>query len=513
MKNLLKIMTNRIIIIVFLIILQLAVLLTVVWRFNDFFVYFYATNIVISIFIVLKIINNRSNPAYKIAWLVPIMLIPIFGTAIYLIFGRVRFKKSEKIKMFIIQKKEKEANERTVTALDMSGLSLDARAQAHYLSHFGESSLFVNSSSRYFPLGEEAFQAMLEEMEKAEKYLFLEYFIIAEGKMWDTILEVMVRKAREGVDVRLMYDDFGCLLTLPHNYDKELERMGIKCCIFNQINPVLSPIFNNRNHRKILVIDGKVAFTGGINLADEYINQYERFGHWKDNAIMVKGEVAWGFTLLFLSLWEYSRGKERDYAYYFPGYEALRLAAGEESQGYYHPYVDSPFDKEDVGMNVYLNLIYRAEKYVYITTPYLVIDNLLTEALTTAAKSGVDVHIITPHIPDKWYVHEVTRSNYARLMESGVRIFEYTPGFIHSKTFVVDGEYATVGTVNLDYRSLYLHFENGIWMYQSPSVQEVLQDHLHTEALSQEMTLEDVHRVSWLRTMLRAVLGVFSPLL
>ena len=510
MKKILKLVSNRALIIGILILLQLAVLFAIIFRFQEYFVYFYATYLLVSAAVIVKIVNSRSNPAYKIAWLIPIMMIPIFGTVIYLVFGRVRFTKQDKLRMAQIKEKEKHANTTTVVPVEIEDGNHDAIIQSKYLSQFGEGALFKRTTSEYFPLGEQAYKAMLEELEKAEKYIFMEYFIVEEGKMWDGILDVLKRKAAAGVDVRFLYDDFGCLTTLPNKYFKELEAMGIKSCVFNPFVPVLSPVFNNRNHRKITVIDGKVAFTGGINLADEYINEHERFGHWKDNAIMFRGDAAWGFTLIFLSLWEFVYGGDDNFDDFYPEFVEEDLP---NSHGYYQPYVDSPFDQETVGMNVYLNLINRAKDYVYITTPYLIIDNLLMEALCTAAKGGVDVRLIVPHIPDKVYVHAVTKSNYAQLIEAGVRIFEYTPGFIHSKTFVVDGEYATVGTINLDYRSLFLHFECGMWMYKTNAVQDVLKDHLDTEALSQEITLEQANNINIVTRMARGVLGVFSPLL
>ncbi|MGO3733117.1 MAG: cardiolipin synthase [Vagococcus sp.] len=510
MKKLLKIISNRAIIIGLLILIQLGLLFAIIFRFNDYFVYFYTVYIIVSIAVIVKIVNNRSNPAYKIAWIIPIMLIPIFGTVIYLVFGRVRFTKKDKRKMAIIQEKEKLANQTLSSNIQLDDGNMDAMIQSAYLTKFGEGALFQHTTSEYYPLGEDALSGMLEELEKAEKYIFMEYFIVQEGVMWDSILEVLAKKAKEGLDVRFIYDDFGCLYTLPYRYYRQLEKLGIKCCVFNPFIPVLSPIFNNRNHRKITVIDGKVAFTGGINLADEYINKDIRFGHWKDNAIKVEGDAAWGFTLMFLSLWNFINKEESDILDYKPCVEDERMLG---TQGYYQPYVDSPFDTETVGINVYLNLINRAKKYVYITTPYLIIDNLLMEALCTAAKGGVDIRIITPHIPDKWYVHTVTKSNYSQLIEAGVKIYEYTPGFIHSKTFVVDDLYATVGTVNLDYRSLFLHFECGVWMYKTTAVQDVYEDHIQTEAKSQLITLEESEDIKWLTRVLRAILGVFSPLM
>ncbi|MGX7013604.1 cardiolipin synthase [Vagococcus silagei] len=510
MNKVMKLISNRVVIVLVLILIQLAILSDIIYRFREFFVYFYFFYIVISAIVIIKILNNRSNPAYKIAWIVPIMLIPIFGTLIYLVFGRVRFSKHEKHQMSQIQENESYFKDKTVNRIVIEDGNLDAELQSNYLSKYGEGSLFQNTTSEYYPLGEDAFAAMLVELEKAQKYIFMEYFIVEEGQMWNQILEVLERKVRQGVEVRFIYDDFGCLFTLPNDYYKELEKKGIKCRVFNPFLPVLSPIFNNRNHRKLTIIDGKVAFTGGINLADEYINEYERFGHWKDNSIKLEGEAAWGVTLIFLSLWQFVNKRIEDPMKFQPTFKRAELPV---SEGYYQPYVDSPFDDETVGINVYLNLINRAKKSIYITTPYLIIDNTLMEALCTSAKSGVDIRIITPHIPDKWYVHEVTCSNYVQLIEAGVKIYEYTPGFIHSKTFVVDEIYATVGTVNLDFRSLFLHFECGVWMYQTNGVQDVLKDHLETEELSQRVTLEQAKNVVWYRLIFRSIMRIFSPLL
>jgi cardiolipin synthase len=349
---------------------------------------------------------------------------------------------------------------------------------------------------------------MLEEMKKAEHYLFLEYFIIEEGEMWGPMVEIMRERASAGVDVRLIYDDFGCVTKLPTNYRRKMEAMGIKCCVFNPYIPILSARLNNRDHRKLLIIDGKVGFTGGINLADEYINRVERFGHWKDAGILLRGEAVWSMTIMFLAMWEYVRGTREDIENYRPA-----LPAAETYHGYVQPYTDYPLDNEPVGETVYLNLISKARDYVYIMTPYLIIDNEMVTALTTAAKSGIDVRIITPHIPDKWYVHALTRAYYELLVEAGVRIYEYTPGFIHSKVFCVDGQYATVGTINLDFRSLYLHFENGVWLYDADCIGQVEADFKKTFPICQEISLEQCRATKWYVRLGRACLRLFAPLM
>lgn len=506
----LKLITHRITIVILLLLLQLGVLFGAIFVFRDYFIYFYVLNVLISIGSVLHIINGRSNPAYKIAWLIPVTLLPIIGIVIYIIFGHLRVRKSFRVKMARALEKEVAAIRLTVPDLTIETGSDNALIQSTYLKNMTGMPAFENTESTYLPFGEAAWETMKAELEKAERYIFMEYFIIEEGKMWDEILDILVRKAAAGVDVRLMYDDFGCLMTLPEGYHKQMEKLGIKCSVFNPFVPVLSSIFNNRDHRKITVIDGKVAFTGGINLADEYINEIERFGHWKDNAIMLRGEAAWGFTIMFLSLWDFQRPSDEAYEDFYPGKEALTIP---EAEGYYQPYTDSPFDDEALGENVYLNLINRAEDYIYITTPYLIIDNLLMEALCTAAKGGVDVRLQTPHIADKKYVHALTKSNYEQLIEAGVRIYEYTPGFIHSKTFVVDDKFGTVGTVNLDFRSLFLHVECGVWMYKTEAIPQLYQDFVDTLDLCEEITLEKARDITWLTHLLRSLLNVFAPLM
>ena len=307
-----------------------------------------------------------------------------------------------------------------------------------------------------------------------------------------------------------MYDDMGCIMTLPHHYERKMEALGIACSVFNPFIPILSSRLNNRDHRKICVIDGHTGFTGGINLADEYINAYEKHGHWKDSSIILKGDAVWNLTVMFLAMWDDIRGIKEDYEKFKP---RVYQSVPESRDGYVQPYSDNPLDDEIVGETVYFNLINKAKRYVYITTPYLIIDNEMVTALSVAAKSGVDVRIITPHIPDKWYVHAVTRAYYEGLLENGVKIYEYTPGFIHAKTFAVDDEYGTVGTINLDYRSLYLHFECGVWLYRTRSVLQIKEDFLAMLPICQEITLEECRNVKWYRKLVRACLRIFAPLM
>jgi cardiolipin synthase len=350
---------------------------------------------------------------------------------------------------------------------------------------------------------------LIEKLETAKKYIFLEYFIIEDGEMWGRIHAVLKRKVAEGVDVRVIYDDIGCILTVDRNFAARLEAEGIKCRVFHRFVPVLSSRQNNRDHRKICVVDGICAFTGGINIADEYINKVERFGYWKDNAVMLEGEAVWSFTVMFLGMWDYLIGKKKvgDYLEYKPDYA---VCAHEADLGYVQPYTDSPLDDEALGENIYLGMIEAAQNYVWITTPYLIIDEQMTEALCRAVKSGVDVRIVTPGIPDKKLVNETTKSYYPILIENGVKIYEYKPGFIHAKTFLCDDRLATVGSVNLDYRSLYLHFECGVWLYNAECIADIKKDFFEIFDVSEQIRKS---KNSLFRQLFRGVLELIAPLL
>ena len=316
------------------------------------------------------------------------------------------------------------------------------------------------------------FVLLMKELKAAKHFIFMEFFIIDRGYMWDEILKVLEEKVKEGVEVRVMYDGMCCLMLLPFHYPRQLERKGIRCKMFSPIIPVLSTHQNYRDHRKIAVIDGRCAFTGGVNLADEYINCKVRFGHWKDTALMVRGDAVKGFTMMFLQMWDVTEKKEEDYRKYLSA-PAGEAAAGRMEKGYVIPYGDSPFDKEQIGEQVYLDILSQAKEYVHIMTPYLILDDGMKDALCYAAKRGVEVIIIMPHIPDKKYAYLLARTYYPELLKAGVRIFEYEPGFVHAKVFASDDEKATVGTINLDFRSLYLHFECGTFLYRNPVIEKI----------------------------------------
>lgn len=465
---------------------------------------------IVSSISVLYIVSSREKGSYKTAWAILILVFPLFGGLMYLMFNfQASSRRFAKDILKIQQKAEPLYHLPGNGYAEAKGQLPERRSQLCYLQEFSGFPVYAGTEVHYLTPGERKLEMLLEELEKAEKYIFLEYFTIQEGVMWNSILEVLKRKAANGVLVRLIYDDMGCFLTLPKDYPAQLKQYGIECVVFNPFRPVLTVKQNNRDHRKIVSIDGKVAFTGGINLADEYINAVERFGHWKDAAVMLKGKAAWSFTLFFLQMWELCTHTDEDYSKFFPWSEQKCPVADD---GFVQPYADSPMDRENVGEHVYLQILNNAKEYVYINTPYLIIDDSMLSALCLAAKSGVDVRIVTPHKWDKWAVHMTTRSYYRELIKAGVKVYEYTNGFIHSKTFVSDDCIATVGTTNMDFRSLYLHFECGTLIYKNRAVRSIKEDFLKTLDICQQVTEKDCKANIMVR-LFQDVLRLFAPLM
>lgn len=512
MKLIGKLFSSRVFVVALAVFIQLLWILFGVWKFSQFHRYTTIFTTVFSVLLVLWILNKRINPAYKLAWTSLILGIPLFGALIYFLLGRstiARKMERQFDKLRLNYSNYLEENERVRDMLDEE--SIEYSNQSRYIRDAAGYPLYGNVETKYYGVGDDFLIAVLEELKKAESYIFLEFFIIADGFMWRNIKDILVEKAQQGVDVRLIYDDFGCSGRLPHRFYKWLQLKGIKCAAFNPLRPIVNIVLNNRDHRKIIVIDGKVAFTGGINIGDEYINQMPRFGHWKDNGIMLKGPAVWSFTAMFLQMWSVITGLEPEFdKFQQPSY---LTPIPSKYNGYIQPYSDIPLDKETVGENVYLNIISHAKKYVYIYTPYLIIDNEMMTALCLAAKSGVDIRIITPEIPDKKLVYLLTQSYYEQLLEAGIKIYQYTPGFIHAKTFVCDDVVATVGTINMDYRSLYLHFECGAWMYQCDVIADIKEDILHTMEVSREIPLEFCKGRNIVIRGMQSVLRVFAPML
>ena len=383
-----------------------------------------------------------------------------------------------------------------------------AAKQLQYLKNNTPFPVYDNTQTEYFPSGAQMLPALLRDIQSAKRYVFLEYFIIAPGVMWDSVLEALLDRVKAGLDVRVIYDDVGSLPTLPPVYAKKLRRMGIRCERFNPFHPFLTSTQNNRDHRKIAVIDGEIAYTGGVNLADEYIGKKIKYGEWKDSAIRLQGGGAWGLTVMFLQMWSLLSHQEEAYESYKPDPALQQTPA----TGWVQPYSDSPMTGEDVGEQIYLRIIEQTQKYIYITTPYLMADDNLMHALASCARCGVDVRIITPEIPDKKTVHFTSRSYYRALIEAGVKIYEFTGGFMHAKNVISDDVIATVGTTNFDFRSLYLHFECGVCLYQTDSIADIKRDYLETVARCREITESDC-RANIFVWFFRGICRIFAPLM
>ncbi|MBQ7398179.1 MAG: cardiolipin synthase [Clostridia bacterium] len=497
---------NRITLTGLLLAIQLAWLCWFVFRLSQYAVGINILFTVLSLILALYIVRREENPAYKISWIIVLCALPLFGLLIYGVFGNKHLSRRLRNKIETVEK----SHPAPAPSRSPEGLPPRFGATCDYLARHGSYPAYTDTSATYYSLGDELFPALLADLEQAKHYIFLEYFIIAEGKMLDKLLDVLSRKAAEGVDVRIIYDDIGCEAATPLSFVARAEKQGIRTLGFNRIIPFLSIVMNHRDHRKYTVIDGRVVYTGGINIADEYINEKVRFGHWKDTGLRLEGAAAHSFVHMFLNLWNAFRPTETDYSPFLPD---ASVTPAEGSPTAVVPYSDSPLDDENVGETVYLEILAQAENYVYIFTPYLIIDSELQTALCTAAKRGVDVRIVTPGVPDKKTAYRLTRSYYPALMQAGVKIFEYTPGFLHAKSFVCDDKIAVVGTINMDYRSLYLHFECGTLLYGGEAVMALKQDCLETMELSRVVVREDKKRhLRFWRSLIDAILRTFSPL-
>jgi cardiolipin synthase len=509
-RKILKTVMNRLVIFGVLLLLQIAELLAFMTKLASYSTVVSILFTVISLLAVLWILNRDENPAYKMSWIILILVFPLLGGFFYLLAGHKRPSRGLRRRFETEVARTRGEMTQDDTVLEHIK-SLDPRmaGQFHYVADKAGYPVYEHTKARYYCLGETLFHDLVEELEKAQHFIFMEYFIVEDGLMWGSILKILEEKAKAGLDVRFIYDDLGSVSLLPAGYDRQLEAKGIKCMAFNPFIPILSLAMNNRDHRKITVIDGHTAFSGGINLADEYINEKVRFGHWKDTGFMLKGEAVWNYTVMFLQMWNAFRHTDKSYEDFRPNkyytHEFL-------SDGYVQPFGDSPLDDEIVAENVYLNILNQASDYVYIFTPYLIIDHEMTTALCLAAKRGVDVRIVTPGIPDKKVIFQLTRSYYPPLLKAGVRIYEYAPGFLHAKSYVCDDVTAVVGTINMDYRGLYLHFECGTCFYQNEIINQVKQDCLNTMEQGREISLKDT-RQGFFGSLFCAVLRVFSPLL
>lgn len=507
-KSILNVIFSRFVLIALFLFLQIAFILVFLIEFETYLPQFYSFNIVLSVFLLLYLINTQIDPTAKLTWLVLFTVFPVFGA---LLFGYTLSDFGHRA----LKKRTDNIKKNTMFALDHNASTLeklskiDNRASniCKYLQKCGCHPLYDNTSVKYLKSGEVMFEELLKAIKSAEKYIFMEYFIIEHGKMWQEILDVLAEKAASGVDVRVIYDGRCEFSMLPHSYPKTLGEMGIKCKVFAPIMPFLSTHYNYRDHRKITVVDGKTAFTGGINIADEYINAKKRFGYWKDCAIMLCGQAAESFALMFMQMWNVERGAN-DFSF------IKNDVQNDVSENVFvMPYSDCPLDNDKVGERVYVDMLNRSEKYVHIMTPYLILDCVTENAIKFAAERGVEVSVVLPGIPDKKIPYALAKSHYSSLISSGVKIYEYTPGFLHSKVVVSDDKEAVVGTINLDYRSLYHHFECAAYIYGKDAVAEIETDFEDTVNQSKTVTAQTAKNEKISTKLLGFLMKILAPLL
>ncbi len=494
---------------VVLLIVHVIILFSVFQWFEEFLLHFYGVLVLFTFGMVVYLLNSRMNPTAKITWLIVISLLPVFGVLLYLYTQSDVGHRALKGRVDRIAADTWMSIRQPEGALEgLAGECPGAASLARYMGRSGCHPVFENTAVTYFPLGERKFEAMLAELEKAEHFIFLEYFIVDEGVMWGQILEILAKKAAQGVDVRVMYDGTCEFALLPRDYPRRLKKLGIRCKVFAPVTPFVSTCYNYRDHRKILVIDGHTAFNGGVNLADEYINRKVKYGHWKDAAVMLKGEAVRSFTLMFLQMW--GIGERTDEYARFLAYDPHPVKG---AGGYVVPYGDCPLDGEKVGERVYMDILNRSLSYVHIMTPYLILDGEMETALKFAAERGAEVVLILPGIPDKAVPYALAKTHYMTLLESGVKIYEYTPGFVHAKVFLSDGAEAVVGTINLDYRSLYHHFECATYLYGVSCIREIEEDFQETLAKCRRVTPETVRKEKWTVRLTGRLMKAIAPLM
>ena len=489
--------------------LQVGYLVYLISKAGKYYPYITLGTEILALAAVVGIYSQHRSSASKISWVLLIMLFPLLGLCLYLLVGqpwathtiRRRFENVDRSLAGRLPQDKAVMQEIEQNLPEFAG-------QVRYISDWARYPVYKNTSVEFHAQGEIAFEALKSELRKAEKFIFMEYHAIELSQCFLELEEILAERAKNGVEVRLFYDDVGSLTFICPNFVQRMEEKGIHCQVFNPLIPMVSAFMNNRDHRKITVIDGRVGFTGGYNLADEYFNVKHPYGHWKDTGIRMEGEAVRSLTVMFLEMWNAVKKLDGDYGVY------TNVDCGKvQSDGYVQPYADSPLDNERVGENVYMNMIKTARRYVWITTPYLILDDEMTQELTLAAKRGVDVRIITPGIPDKKIVFQLTRSYYAQLVRGGVRIFEYSPGFLHAKQMLVDDETAAVGTINLDFRSLYLHFENAVLLHGCSATKDICRDFQATFPLCREMTQQYGGKRMVHMRVSQSLLRLFAPLL
>ena len=509
-KGLIHAIFSRFGLVLVLLVLQFGALFSLMRWFSNLLPHYLGGTLLVTAAMMVYLLNQDMNNSVRIPWLVVTALAPVLGVLLFCYTKEDvghRMLKKRLLELEGQTRGQLAQDKKASTALDAD--CPGAASLAQYLrGRGGGFPVYENTQVTYFPSGEAKFAALLPQLESATQYIFLEYFIIDEGLMWGRILEILARKAAQGVDVRVMYDGTCEFSTLPRDYPSRLEALGIQCKVFSPVTPFVSTHYNYRDHRKILVIDGQVSFTGGVNLADEYINHIEKYGRWKDSALMLEGEGVRSMTALFLQMWSILCQPE------FEQFLSDPIPAAANAKGFVVPYGDCPLDGERVGEMVYMDMLNRARKYVHIITPYLILDGELETALRFAAERGVDVHLILPGKPDKWFVYALAKTHYKALISSGVKISEWQPGFTHAKIVIADGVEAVAGTINLDYRSLYHHFENAVWMRGTDCIANMeadFQDTL-TRCRRVEQTKESIWQGKKLLHLAGILLKFIAPL-
>ena len=488
--------------------IQVAVIYFCASFFERYLLWLFGGVVVFGAILTIHIINQVDNPAFQISWIILILLFPALGVFIYL-FVKLQIGVHSLSKRYQMIRHEMDAYQRQDDKI-LAFLQKEDPLEASYITYMNQMSgypIVQDTLTKFYPLGDDMYPDLLSDLENAKEYIFMEYFIVSKGIMWNSILEILKRKAKEGVTVKFMYDGTCSFMLLPHDYPKYLESYGIECKVFNPVVPIISTQYNNRDHRKITVIDGKVSYTGGVNLADEYINQLERFGHWKDTAIRLEGMAVRSFILMFLENWYIENRGNHEYPKYLDSVET------KTSKGFVLPFGDNPFDSYLIGEDTYFHILQTAKKYVHIMMPYLIIDHEMLNALRTASRRGIDVKLIMPGVCDKPFIYYIAKTFYKPLLESGVKIYEYTPGFTHAKMFVSDDEKGVIGSINLDYRSLYLHFEDAVYLYQDASILDIEMDFQNTLEKCEQVTLESLQKYPKIKMLIGKLLRVFAPLL
>lgn len=507
-----KFIFSRSLIIILMILLQIAILAVGLVYLNKIFPAFMWIMYAISAIILLYIANRDEPAEFKLIWAIVMAFVPLVGVLLFAFhvsnWGMVSLKRKVDTEMLVTKHLIKTSEG---TAESLKSEEPGIQGFSHYMEEKCGFPTYRNARLTYYPIGEECIEAIKEELKTAKKFIFVEYFIISQGQVWDEILEILKEKVKEGVEVKVMYDGLCSLLALPYHYPKKLQAMGIDAKMFAPIIPFLSTTQNNRDHRKILVIDGRVAFTGGINMADEYANLIEVYGHWKDVGIKVEGRAVMSMTRMFIQNWNLYGKIEVDYEKYL--FDLVDRSERFQYDGYIIPYADAPTINYEIGKSVYEELFRTATSYVHIMMPYFIVDREFFNAIRFAALRGVDVKIILPHIPDKRSAFAMARSSYPDLLEAGVKVYEYTPGFVHAKVAVADGKAASVGSVNLDYRSFYHHFENGLYMYNSSVISDIEKDFQDTLSKSREVDMEYYKNINVLYRATGIVLRLVAPLM